>query len=859
MSDASMPPTPPPGDRLEPINIEDEMRASYLDYAMSVIIGRALPDVRDGLKPVHRRVLYAMHELGTTYNRPYKKSARIVGDVIGKYHPHGDAAVYDTVVRMAQDFSMRHVLVDGQGNFGSVDGDPPAAMRYTEARMAKLASEMLADIEKETVDFEPNYDESLHEPIVLPTRFPNLLVNGGAGIAVGMATNIPPHNLAETIDATIHLARNPEATVADLMQHLPGPDFPTGGIIYGTHGIREAYETGKGVIKIRGVARVEDTPKGGERIIIDELPYQVNKAALIEKVADLVRDKKLEGITDIRDESDRSGMRVVVELKRDANGEVLLNQLYTHTQLQQSFGINMLAIVKGQPQLLSLKQLLGYFIDHRREVVTRRSVYELREARKRFNVVFGLLAAIDAIDRIIDIIRSSKDTAEAKSRLMNEQIAMSPAFRTLCERLLTFEYQPGTEALERGHVLLNDRQAQAILEMRLARLTGLERDKLAKEAEELRDTIVHLLEVLGSEQKLMDVIIQELEAVKDQYTDPRRTALEADARQFSAEDLIAEEDMVVTVSHLGYVKRAAVDTYRAQRRGGRGKTAATTREQDFVKNVFVASTHAYVLIFTDQGRVYWIKVHELPQGGRQSRGKPIVNLVRMTKDESIAAVMPVREFKEGYNLVFATANGLIKKTDLMAYANPRPSGLIALTIAEDDKLIGVGMTDGEQEILLATRMGMAIRFSEQDVRTMGRTARGVRGINLKKSGDAVVGMVMLGKHAPEILTVSERGMGKRTAADEYRLQGRGGSGIISMKLGGRTGAVAGTVGVRPEDELMVVTNRGMMIRMHVEQISRMGRAAQGVRLITTTADEAVTSVARIAEQDEDVESESQPT
>lgn len=841
---------PPPGgsDKLLPINIEDEMRASYLDYAMSVIIGRALPDVRDGLKPVHRRVLFAMQDLGNTYNRAYKKSARVVGDVIGKYHPHGDQSVYDALVRMAQDFAMRHLLVDGQGNFGSVDGDHPAAMRYTEVRMSKLASEMLADIDKDTVDFQPNYDESLHEPQVMPARFPNLLINGSSGIAVGMATNIPPHNLEEVINGAIALVRRPTLTTAELMQLVPGPDFPTGGILYGTSGLVSAYETGRGVIQVRGRAAVEDS-KRGERIVITEIPYQVNKTTLIEKVADMVREKRVDGISDIRDESDRDGMRIVIELKRDANADVILNHLYANTALQSSFGYNMLAIVNGQPRVLSLKELLKHFLDHRRDVVTRRSRFELREARKRFNILFGLLAAIDSIDRIITLIRAAPDQPRAKQALLDEALPISPAFRELCQNLITFGFPQGSDALAAGTVRLNELQAQAILDMRLARLTGLERDKLSSEAEELRQTIERLIAILGSESLLMDVIVGELEVIREEHKNPRRTELVHDARQMSVEDLIADEAMVVTVSHAGYVKRNPVQLYQAQRRGGRGKTAATTRDEDFVETIFVASTHTYVLIFTDRGKVYWLKVHEIPQAGRASRGKPIVNLIRVEKDERVAAVLPVKEFVDGQFLVMATAWGTIKKTDLMAFAHPRPSGLIALTIDEGDKLINVGLTDGQREILMLTRAGLSIRFPEDQVRPMGRSARGVRAITLKREGDAVVGMVIIEDSQPELLSVCDNGYGKRTPISEYRLQSRGGSGIINVKVTEKNGLVAGVCGVSPEDEVMVVTNRGMMIRTVVGQISLVGRATQGVRVITMNDAESVASVARIAERD----------
>jgi DNA gyrase subunit A len=840
----------PPGDggsgNLVPVNIEDEMRASYLDYAMSVIIGRALPDARDGLKPVHRRVLFAMQELGNHYNRAYKKSARVVGDVIGKYHPHGDQAVYDTIVRMAQDFSMRHLLVDGQGNFGSVDGDPPAAMRYTEVRMTKLTSEMLADLEKDTVDFGSNYDDSLQEPLVLPNRFPNLLVNGSSGIAVGMATNIPPHNLGEIISATIALIETPDLSVAQLMAHVPGPDFPTAGIIYGTEKLTAAYETGRGTIRIRGRVEVVEGPKN-DRILITELPYQVNKANLLEKTAGLVRDKKIEGIQDIRDESNRVGMRVVIDLKRDANSDVILNRLYSLTALQSSFGFNMLAIVNGQPQTLSLKDLLEHFIVHRREVVTRRSRFELREAHKRFNVIFGLLAAIDSIDRIIKIIRGSKDSPSAKAALLEQRLELTPTFKTFCESVITFDFEQGGATLASGHISLNERQAQAILDMRLARLTGLEREKLVSEAEELREVIEHLSSILDSDELLLQVIVEELQSIHSEYANPRRTELVAHGRLMSVEDLIADEDMVITVSHTGYVKRTPVDLYSAQRRGGRGKTAARTRDEDFVEEMFVASTHSYVLVFTDRGKVYWLKVYEIPQIGRSGRGKPMVNLIKIAKAEKIAAVLPVREFCEGSFLVFVTALGYIKKTDIMAFDHPRPSGLKALSIDDNDQLISVGLTDGSQEILMGTRQGMAIRFPENNVRPMGRSARGVRAIKLKKEGDRVVGAVILSEDSPTLLTITDNGFGKRTPISDYRSQSRGGSGIISSKVTSRTGEVAGISSVSSDGELMVVTTKGMMIRVKIDEISVLGRSTQGVKIITTTAQEQVAGLAKVAE------------
>jgi DNA gyrase subunit A len=854
MTDAVNPPdvptTPPAGlppEHLLPTNIEDEMRGSYLDYAMSVIIGRALPDVRDGLKPVHRRVLFAMHELGNAFNRSYKKSARVVGDVIGKFHPHGDQAVYDALVRMAQDFSMRHVLVDGQGNFGSIDGDPPAAMRYTEVRMAKLASEMLADIDKDTVEFGPNYDESLKEPLVLPARLPNLLINGSSGIAVGMATNIAPHNLSEVIGATIALAQDPQLTSDQLMAYVPGPDFPTGGIVYGTAGLLSAYRTGRGVVQVRGRASTEEG-KRGDRLVITEIPYQVNKTTMIEKIAAMVRDKRLEGISDIRDESNRDGMRVVIELKRDISAEVVLNQLYANTTLQTSFGFNVLAIVNGQPQVLSLRAILQHFIDHRRDVVTRRSRYLLREARRRFDIVFGLLVAIDSIDTMIQIIRSAADSATAKVELMRQKLPLSPAFRTLCTGLLTFDYPQGKSALSQGHLQLRDIQAQAILEMRLARLTGLERDKLASEAGELRQSIEELSRILGSGERLLQVIVDELQAIQTTYAAPRRTELVPDALHLVAEDLIPDDPMVVTVSHAGYVKRNPVDLYQAQHRGGRGITAATTRDRDFVEQLFVATAHTYLLIFTDRGKVYWLKVHAIPQAGRTSRGKPVVNLLRIDQGEQVTAVLPVRHFVEGEFIVTATARGVIKKVDLMSFAHPRPSGLVALSIDPGDRLIRVGITDGSRDILLATREGQAIRFPESQVRVMGRAARGVRGISLKTDSDRVVGMEISSARYPHLLTLCDGGAGKRTPISEYRVQSRGGSGVKNINLNERNGLVAGVCAVGDEDEVMVLTNRGMMIRTECKEISLHGRSSQGVRVISTGKDEVVSSVARIAER-----------
>ena len=865
------------------VEIEDEMRQSYLDYAMSVIIGRALPDIRDGLKPVHRRVLFAMQELGNHYNRAYKKSARVVGDVIGKYHPHGDQAVYDTLVRMAQDFSMRDLLIAGQGNFGSVDGDAPAAMRYTEVRMAKLASELLADIDKETVDFGPNYDESLEEPLVLPARFPNLIVNGASGIAVGMATSIPPHNLGEVIDATIATIEEGELPVARLRSLIPGPDYPTGGIVYGTAALSKAYGTGRGSVKVRGRAAIEGE-SGKERIIITELPYQVNKAHLVEKIANLVREKRLEGIRDIRDESDREGMRVVIECKRDATADVLLNQLYTQTALQSSSSFNMVAIVGGQPRTVSLNDQIIAFIKHRREVVTRRSRFELRKAWSRFDIIFGLLSAIDSIDRVIEIIRAAKDQDEAKTDLLAQSFPIGPAFAAFCERVVTFDYTPARDALSFGAVQLSEVQVAAILDMRLARLTGLERDKLQSEASQLRDPIEALQAILASDALLMQVIVDELREVQDEYATPRRTELVAHALDFSDEDLIPDEDCVVTVSHCGYVKRSQISLYQKQNRGGRGKTGASTREEDFVESLFVASTLSYVLVFTDRGKVYWLKVYRIPEAGRQSRGKAIINLLDLEPGEKVAAVLPVRDFEGDRYLVFATRNGQIKKTALGAFANPRNVGLIALVIDEDDELIQVALTGGDAQLLVGTRLGMAVRFSESDVRPMGRKTRGVRAISLKKADDAVVGMVVL-EHDDDqssdaevqetgddgvvdgdgdgddvddargqalgwqILSVSERGYGKRSDPNEYRLQSRGGSGVINFKITDKTGNVAAVLGVKDEHEVMLVTDTGMIIRTGAGQISRTGRAASGVRIMKLGDNDTIASIAMLSEQD----------
>ncbi|MCW8891887.1 MAG: DNA gyrase subunit A, partial [Deltaproteobacteria bacterium] len=789
------------------VNIEDEMRKSYMDYAMSVIIGRALPDVRDGLKPVHRRILFAMHDLGNDYNKPYKKSARVVGDVIGKYHPHGDSAVYDSIVRMAQDFSMRHPLVDGQGNFGSVDGDSAAAMRYTEIRMDRLSQELLADIEKETVDFGPNYDDSLEEPLVLPCRYPNLLVNGSEGIAVGMATKIPPHNLGEVIDGLIAVIDDPRLSVEELIEKIPGPDFPTAGFINGREAIHEAYKTGRGIIQMRARAMVEvDRRSGREAIVITEIPYQVNKARLIEKIADLVKDKKLEGISDLRDESDRDGMRIVIELKREMVPGVILNQLYKMTAMQSSFGIIMLAIVSGQPKILTLRGVLDCFIDHRREIVTRRCVFELKKAEARAHILHGLKLALENLDEVIGIIKNSSTPAEAKQNLI--------------ERFL-----------------FTDIQAQAILDMRLHRLTGLEQNKIIDELTQILAQIERLKEILASEVEILKIIKQELLELRDKFANPRRTEIIDRTADLTLEDMIVEEDMVVTVTHGGYIKRNAVSLYRAQRRGGKGKTGIRPKEEDFVENLFIASTHSYVLVFTDLGKVYWLKVHEIPQGGRATRGKAIVNLLQLADDERVMTILPVKSFESGRYIVTATARGVIKKTDLMAYSNPRTGGIIALTIDGDDSLIEARLTDGKQDLLLASRNGKSIRFPETDVRSMGRPARGVRGMALV-AGDEVVSLQSVTDNTSlALVTVTENGFGKRTDIGEYRVQSRGGKGIITIKTSERNGRVVAIKMVDDESDLMFITNRGKLLRTQVKNIRAIGRNTQGVRMMVLEEDE----------------------
>jgi DNA gyrase subunit A len=804
-----------------PVYIEEEMRESFMAYAMSVIISRALPDVRDGLKPVHRRVLYAMYDAGNTSDKPTKKSARLVGDIMGKYHPHGDTAIYDTIVRMAQDFNLRYPLVDGQGNFGSIDGDNPAHMRYTEIRMTPIAEEMLTDIDKETVDFVANYDDSLKEPSVLPSRIPNLLVNGAAGIAVGMATNIPPHNLSEVIAGLIALVENPELTIKQLMRHIPGPDFPTAGFIHGTEPIVQAYHDGKGVIQMRGKAYTETVKRTGkEQIIISEIPYMINKVRLIEEIAGLVQEKKIEGIADLRDESDREGMRIVVELKRDAVSEIVINQLYKHTALQESYGINMLAIVEGKPKLLNLKEALKAFLDHRKEVVTRRTAYDLRKAEERLHLLEGFRIALDNLDAVIALIRNSADPKVAKEGLM-------------------------------ANFGLSEAQAQAILELRLQRLTGLERDKIMEEHSETVELIAKLRAILADEKEIYKIIVNELKEIKEKYGDERRTQIVERSEEISIEDTIVDEDMAVTISHDGYIKRNPVTLYRAQRRGGKGKIGATTKEEDFVEHLFIASMHAYILFFTTIGKVYWIKVHELPQASRAARGKPIVNLLNLEPGEKVSAFLSVKEFLEGRYIVFATKNGLIKKTELMAYANPRSSGIRAIGLEERDEVISVRLTDGNQEIILSTANGQSIRFKEEQVRPTGRGTFGVVGMRLD-AGDKVVSMEILSLGA-DILTVAEGGYGKRTEVAEYRLQSRGGKGVITMKTTDKTGYVIGVQQVTEEDQLMLVTNGGKIIRLRIKDIRVIGRNTQGVRLIDLDEGERVVSLARLAEKEDEDE------
>ena len=815
------------GQRL-PVNIEDQMRESYMDYAMSVIIGRALPDARDGLKPVHRRILYAMFSEGLVHNHRYSKCAGVVGEVLKRYHPHGDSAVYDALVRLAQEWNLRYPLIDGQGNFGSIDGDSPAAYRYTECRLTELAEELLADIDKETVTFVPNFDDSTQEPLVLPSKVPNLLINGSAGIAVGMATNIPPHNLGEVCDALVALIEHPELTVDELMRYIPGPDFPTAGFICGQGPIREAYREGRGILTVRARATVEtDEKTGRSSIIVTEIPYQVNKARLIGQIAELVRERKLDGIAGdgLRDESDRDGMRIVIELKRDAVAEVLLNQLYKHTALQESFGVNMLAIVEGRPKLLSLKDALQVFLKHRREVVVRRTVYDLRKAEERLHILAGLKIAIEHLDEAIGIIRAAVDPATARQRLM-----------------ATFA--------------LSQLQAQAILDMRLQRLTGLERDKIVEEYAETEKAIVRYRAILADEREVAKIIGDELRALREKYGDERRTRIVDEATAISVEDLIVEEDMVVTISHEGYIKRNAVALYRAQRRGGRGRIGASTREEDFVEHLFVASTHSYLLFFTTSGKVFWLKVHEIPQAGRAARGRSITNVLSLQPEEKLSAFLPVREFQEGRYVLFATRRGLVKKTDLMQYASPRPSGIIAIALEEGDEVIGVRLTDGSREAILSTRDGQAIRFKEDEARSMGRDTYGVRGMKLD-AGDEVVSLDLVEPGAA-LLAVSENGYGKRTEMEEYRLTRRGGKGIITMKTTDKTGRVIGVRMVTDDDQIMLVTSGGKVIRLRVNEIRVIGRNTQGVRLIGLEEGERVASVARLAEREDEGEVKDEP-
>ena len=803
--------------RIVPVNIEEEMKSSYIDYSMSVIVARALPDVRDGLKPVHRRILYGMRDLGLHPNRAHRKSARLVGDVLGKYHPHGDSAVYDSMVRMAQDFSLRYPLVDGQGNFGSVDGDSAAAMRYTECRLARIAGEMLQDLDKDTVDWTPNFDETLQEPRVLPTKVPNLLVNGASGIAVGMATNIPPHNLTEVISGLIHLIEKPEAAIEELMEYITGPDFPTGGIIYGRQGIVDAYMSGRGKVLVRARVHIEEV-KDRERIVITEIPYQVNKSNLLEKIAELVREKRVEGISDMRDESDREGMRIVLELKKDAPAEVIVNKLYKNTQLQTTFGVINLALVDGQPRELNLKETLQAFLDFRHDVVERRTRFELAQAEARAHILEGLRVCVDNIDEIVALIKQAKDPDTAKKQLRKQ-----------------FE--------------LSDEQAQAILDMRLARLTGLERKKIEEEYRELIEKIAHYKEVLANRGLRMAIVRDELLELRENYGDDRRTEILEDAGEFSMEDLIAEEDMVITISHHGYMKRIPVSTYRRQGRGGKGIKGVGTKEEDFVEHLFVASTHSYILFFTDRGKCYWLKVYDIPQGGRLAKGRPLINLIQVEKQETVRAMLPVRAFDEGKFIIFSTGRGLVKKTPLTDYGHPRRDGIIAIDITAGDELIEAQLTDGTCDIILGTKKGMAIRFHEDDVRPMGRNTRGVKGITLAKENDGVVGMVVVRREG-YILTAAELGYGKRTKISDYPVQRRGGKGVITMKSCDRNGDVLTLQEVVDSDELMLITRKGQIIRQSAGDISVIGRNTQGVRLMNMGEGDAVVDVARVAEKEE---------
>ncbi|WP_019898767.1 DNA gyrase subunit A [Methylotenera mobilis] len=841
-----------------PISLEDEMRRSYLDYAMSVIVGRALPDVRDGLKPVHRRVLFAMHELSNDYNKPYKKSARIVGDVIGKYHPHGDTAVYDTIVRMAQDFSLRYMLVDGQGNFGSVDGDNAAAMRYTEIRMAKIAHELLADIDKETVDFGPNYDGSEHEPLIMPARIPNLLINGSSGIAVGMATNIPPHNINEVLDACFALLKNPETTVEDLIELVPAPDFPTAGIIYGTVGVKEGYRTGRGRVVMRGRTHFEDMDKGGRQsIIIDELPYQVNKKTLIEKIAELVNEKKIEGISDLRDESDKSGMRVVIELKRGEIPEVVLNNLYKQTQLQDTFGMNMVALLDGQPRLLNLKQMLEAFLRHRREVVTRRTVFELRKARERGHVLEGLAVALANVDEMIAIIKAAPTPPEAKKDLMAKSW-QSPVVEEMLRRAAMEAARPDGLAVNFGLTpdgyKLSDVQAQEILQMRLQRLTGLEQDKIVNEYKEVMDVIADLLDILATASRVTTIITDELNEIRRQFGDKRRSEIVENAQDLSLEDLIAPQDVVVTLSHTGYIKSQPLDEYRAQKRGGRGKQAAATKEDDFIDKMFVANTHDYILCFSNRGRVYWLKVYEVPQGSRTSRGKPIVNLFPLEENEKINAILSVKSFDENHFIFMATSLGTVKKTALTEFANPRKSGIIAINLDDGDYLIGAEITNGSNDVVLVSNGGKAVWFDEDEVRQMGRATRGVRGMRLAE-GQQVLSLLIASDDQQTVMVATENGYGKRTVLADFRRSGRGTQGVKAIAVSERNGLVVAAKLVNDEDEIMLITTGGVLIRTRVSEIRELGRATQGVTLINLGEGEKLSGIEKIVETDEDEDGE----
>ncbi len=806
---------------LTAVSIEEQMREAYLEYAMSVIVGRALPDVRDGMKPVHRRILYAMYDMGNTHDKPYKKSARIVGDVIGKYHPHGDTAVYETMVRMAQDFSMRYPLVDGQGNFGSVDGDSAAAMRYTEVRLEKITNDVLADLDKETVDFTPNYDNSLKEPTVLPTRIPNLLINGSSGIAVGMATNIPPHNLGEIVDALKAVIAKPEIGTLELMKIVPGPDFPTAAFIYGRKGIKEAYETGKGIIHLRAKTEMETFKGDRERIVVTEIPYQVNKAKLIEDVASLVNEKRVEGISDIRDESDRKGMRIVFDLKKGEDSRVVLNQLFKNTQMETSFGISILALDRQQPKMMGLKECLVAFVAHRKEVVTRRTIYELKKAEEKAHILEGLKKAVENLDAVVALIRKAPNPQEAQVQLM-DQFALSEI------------------------------QAKAILEMRLQRLTGLERDKIVQDYKDTMALIAELKSILADEKKVLSIIGNELDEVRAKFANPRRTQFIEEQEDLTTEDLIAEEEMVVTVTYSGYIKRLPVDTYRSQKRGGKGVMGAGTRAEDFIWDIFVASTHEHILCFTDQGRVYWLKVYKIPEAGRTAKGKPIVNLLNLSTNERVQAVLPVKEFKENWFVTMVTKSGIIKKTSLEAFSRPMKKGIIALTTDEGDTLVDAKVTTGNQHVVLVSKSGQSIRFEETDVRPMGRSARGVAGMRLD-GGDEVIGMaiVEVDSQKEQLLTVTQNGYGKRTLMEEYRTQGRGGSGIMTMKITEKNGPIVAVRQVADEDELILASDKGKVIRTRVSEISEVGRVAQGVRLINLEEGEQVAAVAKIVEKDDE--------